>query len=109
MDEHPRIVPGWEGSQVAFAARGHTLGTFFQIGVSSATTMAAAVPIDTLARALLAEAYSVLYYAEVAGTYDWAAHGFQLVAPPTSTASSVRYDIWQRIYTTDNLSDLLQH
>jgi len=109
MDDHPRIVPGWQGSQIAFAARGQALGTLFQIGVSSATIIAAGVPIDALARALLAEAYSVLYDVETAGSYDWASHGFQLITPPRSSeVPSVHYDIWQRIYTIDDLPALLQ-
>ncbi len=109
MDDHPRIVPGWQGSQIAFAARGQARGTLFQVGVSSATLIAAAVPIDALARALLAEAYSVLYDVEAAGSYDWASHGFQLItAPPRNGAPAVHYDIWQRIYTIDDLPALLQ-
>ena len=109
MGDHPRIVPGWQGSQIAFAARGQALGTFFQIGVSSATIMAAAVPIDALARALLAEAYSVLYDVQTAGNYDWTSHGFQLITPPPSgEVPSVHYDIWQRIVTIDDVRALLQ-
>lgn len=109
MDEHPRIVPGWQGSQIAFAARGQALGTLFQIGVSSATIITAGVPIDALARGLLAEAYSILYEVEVAGFHDWASHGFELVTPPSShEAPSVRYDIWQRVLTTDEVRALLR-
>ena len=109
MGDHPRIVPGWQGSQIAFAARGQALGTLFQIGASSATIITAGVPIDALARALLAEAYSVLYDVEAAGSYDWASHGFQLVTPPSSSeVPSVHYDIWQWVVTADDLRALLQ-
>jgi hypothetical protein len=102
MDDHPRIVPGWQGSQIAFAARGRARGTLFQIGVSSATIVSARVPIDALARALLAEAYSVLYDAEAVSGYDWASHGFQRIEAP-----SVPYTIWQRIIAIDEVRALL--
>ena len=66
-----------------------------------------AADLPAVARALLAEAYCVLYEVQAAESYDWASRGFQLIArPPSSDVLPIH--IWQRIYGIDDLLSLLQ-
>jgi hypothetical protein len=105
MTTYPRIVPKDPQGRPCFVAEGKVLGTYFQIGVTSNAAAAAPMRHETIKESLLTQAGSIMEEAERAGSYDWAAHGFEYCNLVRD--ESGHPDCWVRNYTILDIGDLI--